>query len=171
MGRRSRKVHRPGAVPTGATLPPPAPRPARPPRRSSEERDAEIRAQLEPLAPGERPVWLTVAAGVATLMAIATLVLIVADTGLTGGKNTPVAGVIQAVALLIAAAGMWLTKYWAVLGFQCLLALTMVYGFISLLFASNILGVVLASAIVGGATFLFYKLIRAMARVQMPRRP
>jgi hypothetical protein len=163
---RSRKARRPDARPPG--------RPGvagRPPRKSSEERNAEVRAQLEPLAPGERPPWLAVAAVVAAVMAIATLILVVADTGLAGGKNTPVAGVVQAVVLLAAAAGMWTSKYWAVLGFQCLLAITMVYGFVSLLFASNFLGVVLASAIVAGSTFLFYKLIRAMARVQMPRRP
>jgi hypothetical protein len=160
MGRRSRKGHAPGAAPA-----------ARPPRRSSEERNQEVRDQLEPLAPGERPFWVGVAAAVAALMGLLTLVLVAAGSDVTGSDDTPVTGVAQAVVLLLAAGGMWLSKYWAVLGFQALLAITMVYGFVSLLFAGNVLGVIFGLAVVAGSTFLFWKLIRAMARIQMPRRP
>lgn len=160
MARRSRKAHAPGAAPA-----------PRAPRKSSEERNQEVRDQLEPLAPGERPFWVGVAAAVAAVMGLLTLVLVAAGSDIAASNDAPITGVAQAIVLLLAAGGMWLSKYWAVLGFQALLAVTMIYGFVSLLFASNVLGVVLGLAIVAGATFLFWKLIRAMARIQMPRRP
>ena len=43
---------------------------ARPRRLRGEERDAAIRAQLEPLAPGERPRAITVAVIVAAVLAV-----------------------------------------------------------------------------------------------------
>jgi hypothetical protein len=66
---------------------------------------------------------------------------------------------------------MWRAKYWAVLGFEVLLGITAVYGFLSLMVASNLWAAALATAVLAGSGFLFYKLIRAMARIQMPRRP
>ena len=73
--------------------------------------------------------------------------------------------------LLVAAAGLWRARYWAVLGFEVLLGITAVWGFLSLLVASNVWGALLALIVLAASGFLFYKLIRAMARIQMPRRP
>ena len=60
----------------------------------------------------------------------------------------------------------------AVLGFEALLGLSIVVAALSLVVASNAAAVVLCLGIVALAGPLFWKLIRAMARIQMPdRRP
>ena len=81
-------------------------------------------------------------------------------------------GLVIAFAVLMggAALGMWLGVYWAVLLFQALLGITIVIAALSLLVASNVAAVALCAAIVGLGGWLFWKLIRAMARMQMPRR-
>jgi heme A synthase len=66
---------------------------------------------------------------------------------------------------------MWRGKYWAVLGFQILLGIAVVYAGLSLLVASNVAGAVLALAIMVCAGTLFWFLVRSLARLQMPRRP
>ena len=73
--------------------------------------------------------------------------------------------------MFLAAAGMWKAQYWAVLGFEFFLGLTLVFAAVSLMFAGNALGVVYSLAILAGAGVLFWKLVRAMARLQMPKRP
>ena len=70
-----------------------------------------------------------------------------------------------------AAAGMWKAKYWAVLGFQALLGITLVLCSLSLIRASNLLGFLIPTVIIVFGGWLFWKLIRAMARIQMPERP
>ena len=71
----------------------------------------------------------------------------------------------------IARIGMWRARYWAVLGFQVLLALTIVNGFLFLLIrASSPFAIVGGLVITLGAGTLFWFLIRAMARLQMPER-
>jgi hypothetical protein len=66
---------------------------------------------------------------------------------------------------------MWKAKYWAVLGFQALLGITLVLCSLSLIRASNLLGFLIPTVIIVFGGWLFWKLIRAMARIQMPERP
>ena len=73
--------------------------------------------------------------------------------------------------LAVAAVGMWRMRYWAVLGFEVLLGVLIVFAALSLLVASNLRGALLALAVIALAAPLFWKLIRAMARIQMPQRP
>ncbi len=61
-------------------------------------------------------------------------------------------------------------SYWAVLGFEALLGITAVYAALSLLVASTVAGAVRSVLVLAAAGVLFCKLIRAMARIQMPRR-
>ena len=56
-------------------------------------------------------------------------------------------------------------------GFQALLGITLVIGMLSLLFASNLRAVGVCVVVIGTAGPLFYFLIRAMARIQMPAGP
>ena len=161
MGQRSRRR----ASETGA-----AARPERRPSRS-ELRDARARAALEPLAPGERPTAVTIAALVAAVLALANLTAFAAGLEIRG--NSPNAAQVAAPALimLVAAAGMWRARYWAVLGFQFILGILIVYMAILLTVASNVLAVVVVLAIVVPAGLLFYALVKALARLQMPERP
>jgi hypothetical protein len=73
--------------------------------------------------------------------------------------------------MLVCAAGMWQMRYWAVLGFMALLAILLVFALGALIKASSVLGVVLALVIVGAAGYLFFKLIRVLSRIQMPKYP
>ena len=135
------------------------------------ERDERIRAALPPLAPGKRPRAVTVAAVVAVLLGAANLVLMAAGFKLHG-KTPAIGGVVVFTALMGAAAvGMWRARYWAVLGFEALLGVTILVAAISLTTASNWAAVVLCVGIIAPSGWLFWKLIRAMARLQMPDRP
>ena len=169
MGSRSRKRRRTDGAPArAADAVATAPRPRRP---RGEEAEALVRAQLEPLEPGERPLAVTVAAVVAGLIAVANLVLLAAGWEVDGKQ--PSAGGVVAFALIMVAAAvfMWRVRYWAVLGFQCLLALTALFAFLGLLRAGNAAAVLLCVALIGLSGTLFWFLVRAMARIQMPERP
>jgi hypothetical protein len=88
------------------------------------------------------------------------------------GEDPKPVGVIAFSGLMLVAAVFMLRRsYWAVLGFQALLALTCIVAFLSLMVASNLYAAVLCVAILGGAGTLFWFLVRAMARIQMPERP
>jgi hypothetical protein len=72
---------------------------------------------------------------------------------------------------VLAGVGMWRTRYWAVIGFEVLLGVLIVSAALSLMLASNVSGALLSVAVIAGASPLFWFLIRAMARIQMPERP
>ena len=137
-------------------------------RRSSEERNAEIRAQLQPLAEGERPGAVTIAAILAAVVGLLNVVLYVAGVRVHGATFSGTVGV--GAVLLVAAIGMWQTRYWAVIGFQVILGISCVAAALSLLVASSITGAVRAVLVLAICGTLFWKLIRAMARIQMPQR-
>jgi hypothetical protein len=136
----------------------------------AEARNAEVRAQLEPLAPGERPRALVAAAIVAALLGTANLVALLAGLDVEG-DNPSAGGVIAFCAVMyLAAYGLWRARYWAVLGFEVLLALIVVFFSLFLLRASNLLAVVVCVAVIGVAGTLFWKLVRVMGRIQAPQR-
>ena len=138
-------------------------------RRSSEERNAEVRAQLEPLTEGERPGAVTAGSIVAAVLAV--LVVVGYASGARIGDEGSLAGaLLLAAILLVAAWGMWNARYWAVLGFEALLAFQLIVAALSLLVASNAWAAILCLAVIGFGGWLFWKLIRAMARIQMPER-
>ena len=124
--------------------------------RHTEERNAEARAELEPLTEGERPTAVTVGAAISALIAViftaSAVVAAVTSVEVSGEEPNPVPLGAFAVMLWMMALGMWRARYWAVLGFQMMLVL-----------------LILATA--AGLGTLFYFLIRAMARIQMPERP
>ena len=137
------------------------------------QRDERIRAGLDPYAEGERPLAIKLAVALALVVAVANVGLALAGWEVEGGGKQPVTGAaILTVLLLVAAAGMWKMRYWAVLGFQALLGISVIFAALSLMFASNAAAAVLCLAILGVAGGLFWFLIRVMARIQLPaRRP
>jgi hypothetical protein len=164
LGQRSRKRR----APSGNGRPAPASNMERGYARSRERADA-VRASLDPLAPGERPTAVTVAAIVAAAIGVANVVLVAVGAGVVERQNV-VGGLIFGAIMLVAAVFMWRAKYWAVLGFQALLGLSVVTGSLSLLVASNVEAVVRSLVVIAAAGTLFWFLIRAMARLQMPDR-
>lgn len=138
-------------------------------RRSSAERAEETRATLVPLADGERPGAVAIASVVSVLLGI--LVVVGYATGArVGGEGSLPGALFLCAVFLVAAWGMWNLRYWAVLGFEALLAFQLIVASLSLMVASNVWAAILCVAVIGFGGWLFWKLIRAMARIQMPER-
>jgi hypothetical protein len=139
----------------------------------SEQKNAAVRATLEPYQRGERPWPIRVAVLVAFLIGAGDLVDVLAGGTIGFGGAHPAKGgvILFSVLMLVCAAGMWWMRYWAVLGFQAILAFVVLFFSLALIRASNVAGVVIAIAVVCGGGFLFYKLVRVLSRIQMPRRP
>ncbi|MEA2440371.1 MAG: hypothetical protein QOH76_1795 [Thermoleophilaceae bacterium] len=169
MGKRSRKRRaESGAAPVAA----PARRPAREPRASrSEAKNAAVRAQLEPLEAGERPTAVTVGAVIATVLAVGNVVLYLAGVKVSGQKPTVQGIAGPTLIMAVCAYGMWRAKYWAVLGMEALLGLVIIIFALLLATAENLRAVLISVAVIGLSGWLFWKLIKAMARIQMPKRP
>jgi hypothetical protein len=137
----------------------------------SEARNAEVRATLRPIDPGERPRVIVASSALAAALALANLIAWLAGDKING-KHPAAAGIIVFSAVMGAAAiGMWRLWYGAVLGFMALLAIIAVIFTLLLIEASNVLGLVVALAIIGVSGYLFFKLVRVLSRIQMPRPP
>jgi hypothetical protein len=139
----------------------------------SERRNAAVRATLSPLGPGERPWPITVGALLAALNGVVQLVLFLAGVKLkvAGAKPQAFSVIVFAVLMFVCAGGMWRMKYWAVLGFQALLAIVILTFALVLVRASSVLGAVISLVVVAGGGFLFWKLVRVLSRLQMPKYP
>ncbi len=136
-----------------------------------EERNAAIRATLAPYGPGERPWVIRISALVAAVTGASQLILFLAHVKLTVAGSQPQAGstIIFAGLMFACALGVWFMRYWAVLGFMALLALITMYFCLALIKVSSILGLAIALAGAGLSGFLFYKLVRVLSRIQIPR--
>jgi hypothetical protein len=141
-------------------------------RGAAASKDEIARERLEPLGDGERPTAVTVAAIVAGLIAVSNVIALMAGLEIEGRSFSAAEVLPPAVLMMVASVGMWHSRYWAVLGFQTILLFLIVIMSLSLLTAENVLAVLVALAVLGGAGTLFWFLIKAMARIQMPgRRP
>ncbi len=142
-------------------------------RTRSEAKNQAVRDELEPLAPGERPLAVTIASITAMLFAIGNLVSFLLTNDATGDdENRAVIQLALICAILfVASVGMWLVKYWAVIGFQTILGLQIIVYSLSLTRVDNAWVALLFVAIIALSGVLFWFLIRAMARIQMPEAP
>ena len=175
-GRRRQSGTAPVATaprPPDAGPPPRAPVAATKPPSRSEERNAAVRATLTPLEPGERPWSLKIAVLIAVLIGGGDLIAVLIDGQFkVGGAQAGAGGVILFSALmLVCAVGMWQLRYWAVLGFQAILAFVILFFSLLGLRAANLLAVVASVVVVFGGGWLFYKLVRVLSRIQMPTYP
>jgi hypothetical protein len=143
------------------------------PRNRSEERNAAVRATLKPLEPGERPWSLKIATLIAVVIGGGDLVAVLIDGQFkVGGARAGAGGVIVfSVLMLVCAVGMWQKRYWAVLGFQAILAFVILFFTLLGLRAANLPAVVASVVVVFGGGWLFYKLVRVLSRIQMPKYP
>jgi hypothetical protein len=166
LGQRSRKRGRHEAP--AAVAAPRAPRAAR-----SEARNAEVRAKLQPFAPGERPWSIRIAALAAAAVGGVQLVLYLAGVKLKVSGTHAKAGstIIFGLLMFVCAGGVWLMRYWAVLGFMALLALFCTYFGLALIKVSSLAGLAIALGGLVVCGWLFYKLVRVLSRIQMPRYP
>jgi hypothetical protein len=172
LGQRSRKRGQREKPAVAAAVQPATTRQDQPGSRS-ERRNAEVRARLEPLAPGERPWAVTVSAALALASGAGNLIAYIAGAKI-GGKHPAPSGIIAfSLVMIVCAVGLWRLKYWALLGFMALLAIIATLFALLLTEASNALGFIVPPLVIAGAGFLFWKLVRVLSRVQMPsyRRP
>jgi thiamine-phosphate pyrophosphorylase len=147
-----------------------APKPSGGDRAQPGQRDVEARAALEPLGAGEWPRALVAAIAVALLLAVAVMVgaASVHELNRHGGS---LGGAIFLAAVLVAlASGMYRHRYWAVLGFEALLAFQVIVTSLALVVASTVTAAVVCvvSIVLGG--WLFWKLVRVMGRIQAGER-
>jgi hypothetical protein len=137
----------------------------------AEARNQEAREALEPLAEGERPAVVTVGAAISAAIAASIVISYLAGVEVNGAR--PLLPQVLAPALLmgVMAWGMWHARYWAVLGFQLVL--------VFLIFAA-VSGLAIQASTVGQFAYflvllaiagtLFFFMVKAMARIQMPER-
>ena len=169
MARKTRKRRKP------AQRPPRSPAPAPRGYERSRARDEAARAALKPLRPGQRPTAVTVGAAAAAVIGLANLIALVlgynpSEDTLSPGSRLS-GGIVTTGLLALVAYGMWRARYWAVLGMQTLLALTIVFCSLALVQAVNLWAFVLVSVMLVASGTLFWFLVKAMARIQMPERP
>jgi hypothetical protein len=137
----------------------------------AEERNQEIRENLPPLAEGQRPLVVTIGAVIAALVAISILAGYLAGVEVEGDKPRLAQVLAPALIMGVMAWGMWRARYWAVLGFQLILVFLIFSAVFGLAVQVSTLAQFAATfglLLVAGS--LFYFMVKAMARIQMPSR-
>jgi hypothetical protein len=151
----------------------------------AEVRNQATREALVPLEDGERPPVVTFAAILAALVAISIVVTFAAGVKVNG--STPKVSTIAAPALImgVLAWGMWRARYWAVVCFQVALVFLIfcsVYGLMVIatslgefavtvgLLADSVTGFAVTVLLLTVSGTLFWLMVKAMARIQMPER-
>jgi hypothetical protein len=132
-----------------------------------------VRATLTPIEPGERPWPVAVSAVISLALVIANVALLILHVTVKVGSQRVSAAqeIPYLVVMSMCAYGLWRTRYWAVLGFMVLLLLTVLLASLALVRVTDAGGAAFAVAVIAGGGFLFYKLIRVLSRIQMPRPP
>lgn len=141
----------------------------------AEIKNQAAREALEPLAEGERPTVVTVGAicsAVIALLLWGSAIYALFTGAEAGGRDVNVPQwAFFALVITAMAWGMWNAKYWAVLGFQMLLVLLIMAGILGMVVAPTLLQIVGTLILVIGLSVLFWFMVKAMARIQMPERP
>lgn len=140
----------------------------------SELRNERARAELEPLADGERPLVVTLGAILSALIAasivIAWLAGVEVRVGNTDISEKPNAFQVFPPAILFAVMsyGMFRSRYWAVLGFQAIMAIIMIGSFLTLIAATSVFQAISTFLVLAAAGAFFWFTVKALARIQMP---
>lgn len=135
-------------------------------RRERRMREIEARLALSPLGPDERPLALSIATAVATLLALGVCISVATVHDLARHGGSLPGGIFLAVMLLALAWGMYQRRYWAVLGFEALLAFQIIVTSLALIVAETWFAAGLCVLSIGLASWLFWRLVRVMGRIQ-----
>jgi hypothetical protein len=137
----------------------------------AEQRNQEAREGLEPLAAGERPLAVTIGAAIAAIVCISIVVGYLGGVKVEGAKPHFLQVLAPALLMGIMAWGMWRARYWAVLGFQLLLVFLIFSAVFGLAVqASSVAQIAATLGLLAVSGTLFYFMVKAMARIQMPSR-
>lgn len=141
----------------------------------AEVKNRQVRENLEPLEEGQRPKVVTVGAAFATVVAtifwVSSFVALLTDTKVNGVEPNLGQLISTALVMSLLAWGMWTARYWAVLGFQMLLVLLILAAIAGLVVAGTLLQMISTTILLIGLSLLFYFMVKAMARIQMPKNP
>jgi len=121
---------------------------------------------LVPLAEHERPMPLRVAVAVALVLALGICVSLATVHDLASRGGSVPGGLFLVLVLGALAWGMWERRYWAVLGFEALLAFQIIVTSLALVVAETVLAAAVCAVSIGLAGWLFWKLVRVMGRIQ-----
>jgi hypothetical protein len=137
----------------------------------AEERNQEVRENLEPLEEGERPLVVTIGAVLAGLICVSILVGYLVGVEVEGDKPRLAQVLAPALIMGVMAWGMWRARYWAVLGFQLLLVFLIFSAVFGLAVqASSLAEIATTLGLLAVSGTFFYFMVKAMARIQMPSR-
>lgn len=141
----------------------------------AEIKNQKVRESLEPLEAGQRPTVVTVGAVCALVVSLllwgSALVALITGAQVNGEDVNIAQWVSLAAVFTLMAWGMWKAKYWAVLGFQMLLVLLILACILGLVVAGSLLQLVSTGLLTIGLCLLFWFMVKAMARIQMPDGP
>lgn len=141
----------------------------------AEVKNQAVRESLEPLEPGRRPTVVTVGAVFAAIVAaifwVSTGVAVLTGAEVNGAKPNVAQLVLTAMVMSVMFVGMWQARYWAVLGFQMLLVLLILAAIAGLVVAATLIQFVSTVILTVGLGVMFWFMVKAMARIQMPDRP
>jgi hypothetical protein len=138
--------------------------------RAGGTRDEQARAALAPLGANERPAALLVAVVVCALIAVGVIVGVLTVHELSRHGGSVPGGIFLAAIFALLAQGIYRRRYWAVLGFEAVLAFQLIVTSLALVIASSLLAAGLCALSVGLGGWLFWKLIRVMGRMQAGER-
>ena len=133
-------------------------------------REEEARAGLEPLGEDERPVPLLIAVAVCVVVALAVIAGAATIHDLSRRGGSVPGAIFIAVVLALLAQGIYRRRYWAVLSFEALLAFQILVTSLALVVSSTIAAAGACLLSIGLAGWLFWKLVRVMARIQAGER-
>lgn len=141
----------------------------------AEVKNEKVRESLEPLKEGERPAVVTVGAVFALIVAFvlwgSAIYALITGTEVNGEKVNIAQWAFLAAIFTAMGWGMWTARYWAVLGFQMMLVLLMLAAIAGLVVAGTLVQLVSTTILLIGLALLFYFMVKAMARIQMPESP
>ena len=135
-----------------------------------EERNRAAREVLEPLSEDERPAVVTAGAVIAGLIGASVVIAYLAGATVDGERPAILQVIPPAALMGVMSFGMWRVRYWAVLGFQAVLALLILAAALGLVGAESAAQLGGNLALIAIAGTLFYFMIKALARIQMPER-
>ena len=135
-----------------------------------EGRNRAAREVLEPLSEDERPAVVTAGAVIAGLIGASVVIAYLAGATVDGERPAILQVIPPAALMGVMSFGMWRVRYWAVLGFQAVLALLILAAALGLVGAGSAAQLGGNLALIAIAGTLFYFMIKALARIQMPER-
>jgi hypothetical protein len=115
-------------------------------------------------------VALVIAIAVATLLALAVAISAASVHELSRHGGSLYGAAFLTLVLLTLARGMQQKRYWAVLGFEALLAFQAIAGSLALVVTSTLLAAAGCVLSIGLSGWLFWKLVRVMGRIQASER-